>query len=452
MCAPLLALMLCAAPASPVVVSAEPAAIDGLRAFLAAAAAHAPALEPAPLGRSLGTDLALDLLDRSAWPSAGLDPSGTATAVVLRDGATVLLLPVKDAKRAQGRAQLGLQSQGTVGVEKAAGVTTLTARAATAVQGKVAFAKSKAALWLGGGDPARLPEALAARAPSPERARGLKGPLTVLAEVSPHAGIGAGLSPHGSDLDMDVRLAGEGPLVARGVESALGKLTMAAPLFLRADGSALALEALRGTLLPLLHGLLPAPAREGLRQLTALFSGPAAWVVTGLDPGVGQGSDQLFVLRQALAAEVQDPAQAQERLDALLAQAGGEALPLPAPGKHARIRLGGHRELLLGLSGRVLYLATDASARDGLLAALPTAQGTAATAGEVVLDGPRAAQLLGKVSILDAARSPLLAGIFAVAVEGGPLLKALGLTRWTIAPDPKGARVTGTLHVAPRQP
>jgi hypothetical protein len=452
MCAPLLALLLAAAPPAAAVNASDPAALAGLRAFLTTASVYAPALEPAPLGRALGSGLAVDVLDRSAWGSTGLDPAGGATAWVLDDGTTVLVLPVKDPKRLLARAHLGLESLGTVTTEHAAALTTLTARSNGAAQGQVVVGKGKVALWLGGGHAARTVEALSAKQPAPELARGLTGPLTVLADAGLRAGLGAGLSPKASELGMDVRFAGGGPLLAHGVESALGKLVVPGALFVRADLSPLALREVRGNLLPLLQSVLPESARPGATPLLESLSGPVALVVTGLDPDAGKGhseADNSFLLRQALAAEVKDPAHTLELFNALVTQSGGEVLPLTAPGTHARIRIGSRRELYLGLSEAILYLASDTSSREALLAGLPAAHGMAAHAGEVVLDGPRVETLLGKISILDAAKSTLLAGLFAVAVEGGPLLQALGTTTWVLEADPKGARATGTLHLAP---
>ena len=98
-----------------------------------------------------------------------------------------------------------------------------------------------------------------------------------------------------------------------------------------------------------------------------------------------------------------------------------------------------------GLAGDVLYAANDANARDALLNALGNAGGSDVHGGQVVLDGVRTAQSLGRLSLLDAARSTELAALFALALEAGPLFKALGTSTFTVESEPKGAKLKGAL-------
>jgi hypothetical protein len=81
-------------------------------------------------------------------------------------------------------------------------------------------------------------------------------------------------------------------------------------------------------------------------------------------------------------------------------------------------------QLTVEVLGDTLLLANEPGARAGLVAALATAAGSQAHALEVVLEPPRLAGGLAQVPLLEAVRTPELAGLVAASAELGPLLLA----------------------------
>jgi hypothetical protein len=467
MLAPLLALALAANPVPrSAVVIPHGKSLEPLRALLTRAGSYAPTLSPGPLGRALGAALALDALDRSAYAEAGLDPDGPVSLLGFDGGALALVLPVKDAGKVQARAVANLPSLGTVRQEKRGGVTSVLAERpagrGSELAGGVALSKTRAALWVDGADPAFLRAALTARPPGAERASGLAGEITLLSDAEGTApALAVGLSPSATGLAVDARAMSKAPALAASARDPFAKLEVAAPIVIRASLAGPALVELRRRLQVPLRALLsragvtamPPQVAELLERLT----GPSALVITGLDGLRGAGStelDRAFLPSQAAAAQVREPAQVQAALEALGGLLRGasvacETVQAPVAGTHLQLKLDARRAIYLGLVGEVLYLADDPGARDLLLGGLATASGADDHAGRVVLDGPRAAQALGHLSLLDAARSPELAVLLGVAIEAGPLLKASGPSVLTLDPEPHGTRIRGSLSLPP---
>ena len=461
MFAPLLALSLLAAPPrAPKAVLQAPraAALADLRAFLQTASTYAPTLSPGALGRALGGALAIDVLDPSGWAAAGLDPKGPAWAE-LSDSGDALMLGVTTSKAVLARARASLPSSGAVSERKRGGATLLVARSSTGeVTAAVAVSARRAAIWLGGADPAFLLGAVRARPPSAERS--VDGALTARLRADGTLGMTVGLAPSARALSVDAVVANRGSLLASGGRDAFAKLALTAPWVAHAALSRRGLSLARAQAEAMLHGLLDAPGKAfPTRQVAAVLdplAGPVAALGTGLNPALGKGQGvraAYFLVRQAEAGQVRDPAQARAALDALVKalEANGLAVrdaQAKAPGAHHQLSVAG-RTLYFGLTGAVLYLASDAGARDALLGALPTSAGAEAHAGAVQVNGPLASAALGHLSIFDAAGSRALTALFAAAVEAGPLLRTLAPTTFTLDADPRGARLRGTLSFIP---
>lgn len=466
MIAPLLALALAAHPVAPdsALLALHGSDLQQLRGFLQTAGSSAPTLTPGPLGRALGSALAIDALDPATWPEAGLDPSGPVSLLGFPDGASVLVLPVKDPAKVAARAMEGLRSAGLPMQKKAGGLTVVTAVVAStdaraSWRGQVAISRTRAALWLGGGSIERNVEALSAK-PNLARAKGLSGPITL---VGSEAGgtFAAALTPSATALGIDARAQGKTAMLAPLKSDRFGALKPAGMLAARADLAPAALAEARGQLEALLRMLISragGPAvPDQLASALGDLAGPVALVVTGLDARRGEGSsivDEYFLASHAYAAQVKDPARAKAALGTLTEalQNGKAALakaPSPVPGLHRKLQVAPGRTFFFGLVDDVLYAANDLAARDALLPALAGAEGPVAHAGTLQLDGPQAALALGRLSILDAARSGPLAALFGLAIEGGPLLKASGTTTLNADPEPNGLRLRGTVNLAP---
>jgi len=465
MLGPLLALTLLGSTPTPrsAVIVPHAQSLAEARAFLTSASLYAPSLTPGPLGRSLGAPLALDVLDLSAWADAGLDVNGSVSMFSFSRSLAVVVVPVKDANKVLERARANLPSAGTVTEEKKGGITTLIARRpnrdASEIAGGIAIGKKSAAIWFGGNDASILKAALTAKPPNPERAKGLAGSIQVLGEgTSPSTGFALGLAPSASGMNVEGRVDTGKPLVAESPHDAFAKLAPAAALMAHGTLSPSALAISRGQAeaqLKVVVSALGIPVvPPQLDALLSQFSGPAALLITGLDPDRGAGStdlDRYFLVSHAYAAQVKDPAKTAANLDALTALLGQlpnapwQQTTAPVPGKHALLRVRPGRVVWFGLAGDVLYAANDANARDALLNALGTSGGSDVHGGQVVLDGVRTAQSLGHLSLLDAARSTEMAAIFALALEAGPLFKALGTSTFTVEAEPKGAKLKGAL-------
>jgi hypothetical protein len=138
-----------------------------------------------------------------------------------------------------------------------------------------------------------------------------------------------------------------------------------------------------------------------------------------------------FALRHGWAAEIKDAPGAARALEALASARGfrkaGGGVVLATP----------DGEVQVGLSGNHLYVANDAGARQSLLAGLKGAAPGKLAHG---LEGEFEALPLGKalsgVSVLDAVGNAEAAGLFALALELGPLLRASGTV--TVSADAAG--------------
>jgi hypothetical protein len=154
-----------------------------------------------------------------------------------------------------------------------------------------------------------------------------------------------------------------------------------------------------------------------------------------------------FALRHAWVAEMKDAAAADKALGLLasargLRRAGGGVVLATEDG-----------EVQVGLSGNHLYVANDARARQSVLAALPGAKQAPLPHGLVAeLDAQALGKALGGVSLLDAVGNTEAAGLFAVALEAGPLLRASGVLSLHADKAGAGQRFRLEWPLAPKQP
>jgi hypothetical protein len=138
---------------------------------------------------------------------------------------------------------------------------------------------------------------------------------------------------------------------------------------------------------------------------------------------------QFSALRLASVARVTSAEKVRRALDALTARAGS------GPPDRWRFAIRGGA-IELGLSGDLLYVSNDPTARDrALSAALP--QATPTHALELAADPALLAGGLGRISLLDAISDQRLAAAFAFATEAVAVLRASrSLHGWA---DPAGA-------------
>jgi hypothetical protein len=467
----LIPLLAAASPIAPVgtrnamVVAKPSATLPGLRSFLENASAYSPTLAPGPLGRELGSALSLDVFDVGAWAEAGLDPEGPAT--LASDGpGIVLVLPVKDAKKVMARAKIGLGASGTVAPAKLKGGELLEAhipgRQGPELASAVGLRGKWVALLIRGSDTRFLLSALEAHpAPGLDHAKGLTGGVLVLSISGDGLASVVALSPTSTQLGIDGRLNAPGGVVALPARDAYAEFHPATMFWAHAATEGWALSQAKASLAAWTHFLVVQVCREcsekPTEQLAATLSGPTAMLVTRLAPEQSHSSndiDRYYLLPEADAAQVKDPVAAHRAIEALRTElqehhAAAESVALPG-GEHYQLRLGKGRVLLFGLVGESLYLANATDARDALLAAIPAAPAHGKQAAALHLDGLAAGQAISKLSIFDAAASNDLAGLFAVAVEAAPLLKALGSIDLAAEPEGKSARVTGQLNLPAR--
>ncbi len=173
-------------------------------------------------------------------------------------------------------------------------------------------------------------------------------------------------------------------------------------------------------------------AREASR-IAASLAGPAALAVSQLDASAIQG-DRIGpgATPFAWVAQVRDPAAAARTLD-------NAAKALGAAGERDRSVPSAIGTLHFGLRGDRLYVASDAALRDRLLAATEGAASGKGAPFELTVEPRRIGQALAGLSVRDALRGGLVAQLFALRVQLGPLLGESGPLQLQAAPQGKGA-------------
>ncbi len=471
----IVALSLAAAPRGPVAgrgadvavfIRSPKDALPPLCDFLDAASAYAPMLSPHALGADLGRPLGADLLDASSLAAAGVDVAAPMT-VSQEKGATVVCLsgrkPAAEALQArfaaagplEARAHRGARLEGVaVGGEWRAGVASKGVQLCFASgAGSLAALKSAADAMGGAGLAETRAWAIAARE--------LEGPVVAFAGGR-GAHFAVALRSQARRLAARGRWSGTTPLAApRDGEPLLG-WSAAAPLVASAKLApaawaepsggpfASALEELAAAALPRKDATAARALWEALKGRCA---GPLALIVAGIEPAAaGQPAGGAFLYRQAWAAALKDEAQGAAAIRAALAKlsaAGARVEPEPREGEAGPFRLAvGERSIFVGVRAGAAVVANDAGARDLAFAALEgKPRAGAARAGQLTLDGPKAAAALSRISLLDAARSSELGALFAASIEAGALLRAAGTFAARADPEPEGGRFEAELSL-----
>jgi hypothetical protein len=133
-------------------------------------------------------------------------------------------------------------------------------------------------------------------------------------------------------------------------------------------------------------------------------------------PNLRTPEGRFFASRQALVAEVSDPAAVKSALAPLAKFPGARVLE----GGYALDVKGG--TLFLQARGRHLALGNDETVASSLLGVVPAQGAKLPHAVDFTVDPARVASGLKQVSLMDVVADKRLAGIFTVGLELGPLL------------------------------
>jgi hypothetical protein len=442
---PALALLLLAAsPPSPRVVTGADGwvfapkleSLSGLGAWSREAGRSTPLLRSAVFSEELLPLLQVDLTDAAALARAGVDAAGPFTASLLPAG-RVACFTVKDVNLFRGHADGALRREGPAWTGTVPGVTAAAALRGTEPalgyvlsnrQACVVSAPRRGGAWL-----LRTASKLLGSPPAPagwKEGRGLPGEFFLGGE-----GLLAGVRASATGLVAEGRasaLPGGLPGALGPGPTPYGAVSRTGPGLLRArlDPARLAglARGLAGQLARTCRECDTRAAERAADVLGSLLTGHVVLHVEGfrLRPPPRTREARYFALRHGWATEVKDPPGAARALEALAAARGfrkaGGGVVLATP----------DGEVQVGLSGSHLYVANDAVARQALLAALKgAAPGRLAHGLEAELEPSPLGKALSGVSLLDAVANAEAAGLFAVALELGPLLRASGNVTWS---------------------
>jgi hypothetical protein len=465
----LLATTLAAAPAPRAATSADTLvhiprldALASLSTFMERAGKDAALLRPAAWYAELHPFLSLDPRRPETLTAAGIDPAGPLTLSLDNTG-RVSCSRLTDPKAFQARAADVLDAEGReVKPSTAGGVTTVSVardmggHAGYALKGNEVCAFSS----LGGGfvddgaGKVLLKEAsrLVSRAAKPDaRLSAVPGLLYL---VVPGRKLVMGVSASDTELRLEGSSAGLPlPSFQAPGTSPYGAMKPDGLLFSRARVAPASLSHAVGSVSGRLQQVCPecppsevdALARTVARYLTGhtLLRVEEVKVRGSLRSPEGR----FFAPRQALAAELTDAGAVKAALASLAKFPGATALE----DGHALSVKGG--TLLVRLAGRHLVVGNDEAATQTLLAALPPQGAKLERAVDFTLDPKRVSQGLAQVSLMDVMKDKQMAGIFAIAVELGPLLgKSERLTGWLDSAPGNTHRFSLTWALPPASP
>lgn len=407
-------------------------------AFFSRAGQRSAVLDPRTWSADLHPLLRLDLTHPETFTAAGLDPSGPASLSV-RGDLKLTCTRVSDPKRFEDAAGAQLRADGEPWTGRVGEIVLHGAKVQGEVQvGYVRVGQAECAA-VGPGAERTLRYAaqwLTSRWPSTPSLRGLSGTVFAL-----RSGVVVGLGGDASTLQVHGRAA------ARVALSPKGKETFALPTsgLLRARGTftprALAHAARR--LLALRCPTCKAARLDALESaLDQAMTGEALLRVDRFAPTgpLSSPGGQFSALRLASVARLKSAARVRKALDALTSRAGS------GPPDRWRFPIRGGA-IELGISGELLYVSNDPTARDRALAAARDHR-TPAHALELASDPALLADGLGRISLLDAISDQRLAAAFAFATQAVAILRASrSLHGWA---DPSGGAVRfgGTWRLA----
>jgi hypothetical protein len=397
--------------------------LGGLLAFMTRAGERAVTLRPSTWFSEFHPLLELDFTRSDSLAAAGVEPSGSATLSWRGDG-RMTCLDLSDPKRFEERARERLAMLGAIWQGKLRGSPVVAARspdgmlvAGYARKGNSACAASSSR------DAKPLLEAAARAVDKPSagggwgRLRGISGALFF---VSAEGVAGLDGTPRALTVDGRARLPA--PTLAKGGQSPYAPSAGAGLVWLRAQVARsdvpAAVRSLTGSIASACTACNRSDVAALEQAIAERLTGHVSLLVNGLDVRgrLRSEAERYFAARHAWLAEVDDPAAAKKALERARALPGSRAT-----GAGYAIAVPGG-EISLGVHGRHLFIANDASALKAAVDALPEKPSPLAHGAELQLDPARTARALASISLLDVMGSKELAGLFALSTELGPLL------------------------------
>ncbi|EPX57832.1 hypothetical protein D187_004711 [Cystobacter fuscus DSM 2262] len=409
-------------------------ALQGLTAFLERAGQPAAMLRPDVWFAELHPFLSLDPRQPDTLTRAGIDPASPLTLSLLPSG-RISCTRLADPKLFQERAAAMLQTANPklteVKATTSAGLTSVLVPRDSggdigyALKGKeaCAFASVSGGFVDDGQGKVLFKEAsrLVGQTPKADARMGkLPGSLYV---SIPKRGLTVGLD--GSATALQVEGTGMNlplPAFQSSGTSPYGTVMPTGLLFSRARLSPAGMSDAMDHVRALLQQVCPACPQAELSSITRAVSGRLTGnVLLAVDgvrprPNLRTPDGRFFASRQALVAEVKDPAAVKSALAPLAKFPGARVLEEG----YALDLKGG--TLLLRLQGRHLALGNDETVASSLLSVVPTQGAKLPHAVTFTVDPARVASGLKQVSLMDVVADKSLAGIFTVGLELGPLL------------------------------
>ncbi len=460
--APLLSAVPVAPPTADVVLvlKSPRADLPALRELLTEASASAPMLNPARLGTSLSGPLQADLLDAGSLEAAGISLDAPMALFFDAQGSAVCLT----AKGKNALERLDATLGATAPAARLAHAGAKLSGTAVGKTWRAGYASKGETLCIASDQPDALPslksaaEAMAGKGIDSSKAwksatAGLTG-STLLYVRSPDASAALELKPSKAGLLARGRAVSAKPVLDKARDAdPLGALSVSAPVAARAVLSAKLLADPAGPIASALSFMtsMACPSCDaGITKalhsaLAPRLFGSLALLVFGVDAtAAGLPRESYFLAPHAYLLGLKDADGARQALSAAIAklQAGGARLAADdAEGASGWAIEVGPRHLYAGISGSVLYLANDPVARTQALTAAKVEAARPTQAGSAILRGDLTSAALRRISVLDVGKSNLLAGLYAVALQTGPLLR---LSTFEVAGEPESS---GNTHL-----
>ena len=411
--------------------------LQGLTAFMTRAGASSQMLNPASWSGELHPFLPIDVTRPESLAELGIDATGPLSVSMRQDG-RLSCTRVKDAKVFQEATANVLARNGDVKAGTVKGVTTL--RATTGMGSFAGYVLKGAEvcsfLSTTESDEALRKEAaklVALKAPAADARMGaVPGVLYVATQQGVFGldGTANGLKVEGTATKLPLP-----PFQSQGT-SPYGAMAPAGLLFARAQVAPTGVTQAVGSVRDAVQTVCPTCPADQVKGVTdALAKQLTGHLLFGVDSVSVRGSlrkpeVRFFAAKQALAAEVLDPAAVKAALAPLAKFPGAKALDdgysMEAKGGSVYVRL----------KGRHLVFGNDSTVTQTVLASLPEKGAPLARAVDFTLDPKKVARALSQVSLMDVMGDDHLAGMFAASAEVGPLLA-------------KSERITGWLDSAP---
>lgn len=397
--------------------------LGGLLAFMTRAGERSVTLRPSTWFSEFHPLLVLDFTQAESLAAAGIAPSGSATLSWRGEG-RMSCVDLADGKRFEERAAERLAMLGTLWRGKLRGSPVVAAKAPDGTLLAGYARKGNTACAVSSPQNAKpLLEAAVGAAGKPSatgawgRLRGLSGALFYVS-----ADAVAGLDGTARALAVDGRMRLPAPGLVKGGQSPYAAGAGPGLLAIRAQVARndipSAVRSLTGSIAALCKACPRSDVAAVEQAIGERLTGHVSLLVHAVDVRgrLRTAADRYWAARHAWLAEVDDPAAAKKALERARALPGGRAT-----GAGTAIAVGGG-EISLGVHGRHLFVANDASALKAALDALPQKPSALAHGAEMAMDPARTARALAGISLLDVMSSKELAGLFALSTELGPLL------------------------------